>query len=291
MSSETMAQKEKFINIQNKEESKEIIERLKDVKHKIVVMSGKGGVGKSTVAANLAIALAEKGKKVGLLDLDLTGPNIPKMLGVEDARLMGTEEGILPVKVLENLHVISSAYMLPHKDMAIIWRGPMKIGAIQQLLTEIYWGKLDYLVIDLPPGTSDEPLSVAQGIPESDGAVIVTTPQEVSLLDIYKSINFAEKLKMPIIGIVENMSGFVCPHCNERSDIFKSGGGKNAAERYHIPFLGSIPIDPKIVEDADSGKPFVTQEKDSEAAKAFFKIVDEIEGIVEKPKKKKGKKK
>ncbi len=285
-----MAQDKNLIHIQNKEEDKKILENLKKIKHKIVVMSGKGGVGKSTVAANLAIALAAKDKKVGLLDMDLTGPNIPKMLGVEDARLMGTEEGILPVKVMENLHVISSAYMLPHKDIAIIWRGPMKIGAIQQLLAQVVWGELDYLVLDLPPGTSDEPLSVAQSIPESDGTVIVTTPQDVSLLDIYKSINFAEKLKMPIIGIVENMSGFLCPHCGERTDIFKSGGGKAAAERYRIPFLGSIPIDQKIVEDADSGKPFVTQESDSEAAKAFYKVVENIEGIVEKPKKK-GKKK
>jgi Mrp family chromosome partitioning ATPase len=281
-----MAQDKNLIQIQNKEEDQKILERLKDIQHKIVVMSGKGGVGKSTVAANLAIALAVKGKKVGLLDMDLTGPNIPKMLGVEDERLMGTEEGILPVKVMENLHVISSAYMLPHKEMAIIWRGPMKIGAIQQLLSEIFWGKLDYLIIDLPPGTSDEPLSVAQSIPESDGAVIVTTPQEVSLLDIYKSMNFAEKIKMPIIGIVENMSGFVCPHCNKKSDIFKSGGGKRAAERYKVPFLGSIPIESKIVVDADAGRPFVSQEE-SPASKSFFKIVEKIEGIVEKPKTKK----
>jgi Mrp family chromosome partitioning ATPase len=274
---------EQLINIQNKEEDQKILEKLKDIKHKIVVMSGKGGVGKSTVAANLAITLASKGKKVGLLDMDLTGPNIPKMLGVEDEKLYGTDDGILPVKVMEGLHVISSAYMLPNKEMAIIWRGPMKIGAIQQLLGEINWGKLDYLIIDMPPGTSDEPLSVAQSIPENDGAIIVTTPQEVSLLDIYKSLNFAEKLKMPIIGIVENMSGFVCPHCSKKSDIFKSGGGKKAAEKYKVPFLGSIPLDPKIVEGADAGKPFVTQEKDSPAAKAFLKAVVKIEEIVNKP--------
>jgi Mrp family chromosome partitioning ATPase len=274
---------EQLINIQNKEEDQKILEKLKDIKHKIVVMSGKGGVGKSTVAANLAITLASKGKKVGLLDMDLTGPNIPKMLGVEDEKLYGTDDGILPVKVMEGLHVISSAYMLPNKEMAIIWRGPMKIGAIQQLLGEINWGKLDYLIIDMPPGTSDEPLSVAQSIPENDGAIIVTTPQEVSLLDIYKSLNFAEKLKMPIIGIVENMSGFVCPHCSKKSDIFKSGGGKKAAEKYKVPFLGSIPLDPKIVEGADAGKPFVTQEKDSPAAKAFLKAVAKIEEIVNKP--------
>ncbi len=280
-----MAQGEQFIEIQNKEENQKILEKLKDVKHKIVVMSGKGGVGKSTVAANLAVALAAKGRKVGLLDMDLTGPNIPKILGVEEERLIGSEKGIHPVKVMDNLHVISSAYMLPHKEMAIIWRGPMKIGAIQQLLSEIYWGALDYLIIDLPPGTSDEPLSVAQSIPENDGAVIVTTPQEVSLLDIYKSINFAEKLKMPIIGIIENMSGFVCPHCKKTSNIFKVGGGKTAAGRYKVPFLGSIPIDPGIVEDSDAGKPFVTEAKDSEAAKAFFKAVESIEEIVSKQKK------
>jgi len=276
-----MARDERFIKIQDKEEDEKILEKLRDVKHKIVVMSGKGGVGKSTVAANLGIALAMKGKRVGILDMDLTGPNIPKMLGVEDARLLASDEGILPVKVMENLHVISSAYMLPHKEMPIIWRGPMKIGAIQQLLANIHWGELEYLIIDLPPGTSDEPLSVAQSIPESDGVVIVTTPQEVSLLDIYKSMNFAEKLKMPIIGIIENMSGFACPHCGEKVDIFKSGGGKRAAERYRVPFLGSIPIDPKIVEDSDAGKPFVTVESGSEAAKAFHRIVKRIEEIIQ----------
>ncbi len=282
-----MAADKNLIQIQNKEEDQKILEKLKNVKHKIAVMSGKGGVGKSTVATNLAIALASKGKKVGLLDMDLTGPNIPKMLGVEDERLMGSEEGILPIKVMENLHVISSAYMLPHKEMAIIWRGPMKIGAIQQLLSDVVWGALDYLIIDLPPGTSDEPLSVAQSIPESEGAIIVTTPQEVSLLDIYKSLNFAEKLKMPILGIVENMSGFACPHCGKSSNIFKVGGGKAAAERYKVPFLGAIPIDPKIVEDSDAGKPFVAQDPNSEAAKAFYKLVEKVEEIVEKPKKKK----
>jgi ATP-binding protein involved in chromosome partitioning len=282
-----MAADKNLIQIQNKEDDQKILEKLKDVKHKIAVMSGKGGVGKSTVATNLSIALAAKGKKVGLLDLDLTGPNIPKMLGVEEERLMGTDEGILPIKVMENLHVISSAYMLPHKEMAIIWRGPMKIGAIQQLLADVVWGELDYLIIDLPPGTSDEPLSVAQSIPESEGAIIVTTPQEVSLLDIYKSLNFAEKLKMPIIGIVENMSGFACPHCGKISNIFKAGGGKAAAERYKVPFLGAIPIDPKIVEDSDAGKPFITQDPDSVAAKAFFKLVAKVEEIVEKPKSKK----
>lgn len=281
------ADKKDLIQIQNKEEDQKILDKLKNVKHKIAVMSGKGGVGKSTVATNLAIALASKGKKVGLLDLDLTGPNIPKMLGVEDERLMGTDEGILPIKVMENLSVISSAYMIPHKEMAIIWRGPMKIGAIQQLLSDVVWGALDYLIIDLPPGTSDEPLSVAQSIPESEGAIIVTTPQEVSLLDIYKSLNFAEKLKMPILGIVENMSGFSCPHCGETSNIFKAGGGKAAAERYKVPFLGAIPIDPKIVEDSDAGKPFVTQHPDSNAAKAFNSLVEKVEEIVEKPKKKK----
>jgi len=281
------ADKKDLIQIQNKEEDQKILDKLKNVKHKIAVMSGKGGVGKSTVATNLAIALASKGQKVGLLDLDLTGPNIPKMLGVEDERLMGTDEGILPIKVMDNLSVISSAYMIPHKEMAIIWRGPMKIGAIQQLLSDVVWGELDYLIIDLPPGTSDEPLSVAQSIPESEGAIIVTTPQEVSLLDIYKSLNFAEKLKMPILGIVENMSGFACPHCGKTSNIFKAGGGKAAAERYKVPFLGAIPIDPKIVEDSDAGKPFVTQHPDSKAAKAFNSLVEKVEEIVEKPKKKK----
>ena len=255
------------------EEKSKIMKNMEKIKHKIVVMSGKGGVGKTTVAANLAMALSLDNKKVGILDMDLTGPNIPKMLGVEDRRLFGTEDGILPSEVTKTLSVVSSAYLLEKSDSPVIWRGPMKMGVIKQLLEEVKWGNLDYLVIDLPPGTSDEPLSVAQSIPEADGALVVTTPQDVALMDVRKSINFAKAVNIPILGIIENMSGFTCPHCNEEIEIFKVGGGEAAAKELDIPFLGRIHLDPEIVKYSDSGKPFVLENPDSDSAKAFKKII------------------
>ncbi|MFQ5975826.1 MAG: P-loop NTPase [Candidatus Hydrothermarchaeales archaeon] len=264
------------------EEKSKIMKNMERIKHKIVVMSGKGGVGKTTVAANLAVTLSLDKQKVGLLDMDLTGPNIPKMLGVEDRRLLGSEKGILPTEVTPNLKVVSSAFLVEKRDAAIVWRGPLKMGVIKQLLEDVYWGELDHLIIDLPPGTSDEPLSVAQNIPESDGAVIVTTPQDVALLDVRKAINFAKALDMPILGIIENMSGFKCPHCNKKVDIFKVGGGKVAAKELDIPFLGRIPIDQNIVKDGDSGKPFVLEHPDSDSAKAFEKIVANIKATLNK---------
>ncbi len=262
------------------EEKSKITKHMEKIKHKIVIMSGKGGVGKSTVATNLAITLSNEDQKVGLLDMDLTGPNIPKMLGVEDRRLMGSDDGILPADVTPNLSVVSSAFLLEKRDAPVIWRGPMKMGVIKQLLEEVYWGELDHLVIDLPPGTSDEPLSVAQTIPETDGVVIVTTPQDVALLDVRKSINFAKALNMPIIGLIENMSGFKCPHCKKDVDIFKAGGGEAAAEELGIKFLGRIPLDPDIVKHGDSGKPFIIEHPDTESAKAFKKIVDAIKAAL-----------
>ncbi|MFQ6136009.1 MAG: P-loop NTPase [Candidatus Hydrothermarchaeales archaeon] len=259
-----------------------VMESMEKIKHKIVIMSGKGGVGKTTVAANLAVTLSLDGVKVGLLDMDLTGPNIPKMLGIEDRRLYGDKEGILPTEVSPNLKVVSTAFFLEDRDAAIVWRGPMKMGVIKQLLEEVYWNELDYLIIDLPPGTSDEPLSVAQNIPETDGVVIVTTPQDVALLDIRKAINFARAIEMPIMGIIENMSGFKCPHCNEEIDIFKVGGGEAAAKELGIQFLGRIPIDADIVKDGDAGHPFVLVHPDSKSAKAFREIVKNIEASLSK---------
>ncbi|MFQ5887263.1 MAG: P-loop NTPase [Candidatus Hydrothermarchaeales archaeon] len=264
------------------EEKSKIMENMERIKHKIVVMSGKGGVGKTTVAANLAITLSLDNQKVGLLDMDLTGPNIPKMLGLEDRRLLGSEKGILPTEATPNLKVVSSAFLLEKRDAAIVWRGPLKMGVIKQLLEDVYWGELDQLVIDLPPGTSDEPLSVAQNIPENDGVIIVTTPQDVALLDVRKAINFAKALDMPILGIIENMSGFKCPHCNKEVDIFKVGGGETAAKELGIQFLGRIPIDPDIAKHSDSGKPFVLERPDSESAKAFEKIVKNIKAALNK---------
>jgi Mrp family chromosome partitioning ATPase len=243
-------------------------------------MSGKGGVGKSTVATNLAFSLSMHGAEVGLLDVDIHGPNIPKMLGIEDEHITADEKGIFPIQVPPNLKVMSMAFLLSNKDAPIIWRGPVKMGAIRQFLGEVHWGDLDYLIIDLPPGTGDEPLSIAQLIPNCSGAVIVTTPQDVALLDSRKAVTFARTLNMPIIGIIENMSGFECPHCGKTINLFKSGGGQKAALELMVPFLGKVPIDPKIVETGDSGRPFVLEYSKSESAKVFSEIVKRIENSI-----------
>jgi Mrp family chromosome partitioning ATPase len=241
------------------------------VKKKYVVMSGKGGVGKSTVSVNLAVSLALQGKKVGLLDVDIHGPSIPTMLGLAGTKLTGSEESIDPVLVdgIPNLKVMSVGFLLESEDAPVIWRGPMKNSIIKQFLKDVTWGKLDYLIIDCPPGTGDEPLSVVQLLGKADGTIIVTTPQDVASVDVSKSIKFAEQVKIPVTGIVENMSGFVCPHCNEVSYIFKEGGGKKLAEEYKVPFLGAIPIDPALGEAGDSGKPYVAQFKDSIISRTY----------------------
>jgi ATP-binding protein involved in chromosome partitioning len=264
--------------------------KLDNVRHKIVVMSGKGGVGKSTVAVNLSIAVSMRGVEVGLMDCDIHGPSIPKMLGIEDERLLGSEEGIQPVIPAPHLKVVSMGFLLSDRDSPVIWRGPLKMTAIRQFLEDVHWGNLDYLIIDLPPGTGDEPLSVAQLLPQIDGAVIVTTPQDVALLSVRKSINFARKLNMPIIGLVENMSEFVCPHCGKSTHIFKTGGGQKACNDLSVPFLGCIPIDTKIVEGGDSGKPFVLEHGDEPSAKAFNQIVDRIQDYINLKEKQKRKK-
>ena len=265
----------------NYDESK-VTNSLGKIKHKIIVLSGKGGVGKSTVSANLALALAEKGYEVGLLDSDIHGPSIPKMLGLEDKKPGPSELGIAPVFALPKLKVMSMGFLLHDKDDPVIWRGPMKMGAIKQLLGDVNWGNLDYLIIDLPPGTGDEPLSIAQLIPDNDGAVIVTTPQDIALVSVRKSINFVKKMNMPVVGIVENMSGFKCPHCGKDIDLFKTGGGVKASKDFNVPFLGKIPIDPQIVEAGDSGKTFMIKNSGSDAARSFMKIVENIEKIVNK---------
>lgn len=250
---------------------------LSQVAHKYVVMSGKGGVGKSTVAVNLALSLAMAGKKVGLLDVDIHGPSIPKMLGLEGAKFYSREDRIIPVEA-EGLKILSLGFMLDDQDTAIIWRGPMKISAIKQLLTEADWGELDYLIVDCPPGTGDEPLSVCQSLSEAggDGAIVVTTPQQVAATDVAKSLNFCQQLNFPVIGIVENMSGFVCPKCGEITDIFSNGAGDALAEKFNIPWLGKIPIDPVICSSGDAGGPFVQHYPDSPAAVEFGKIVEKI---------------
>ena len=260
-------------------QEKRLKERMGRVKHKIMVMSGKGGVGKTTVAVNLALALAARGYEVGIMDADIHGPDVPKMLGIEDEHPEVAEGSISPVFVPPRLKVMSLAFLLANKDTPVVWRGPLKMGAIRQFLSDVLWGDLDCLIIDLPPGTGDEPLSVAQLIPEIDGAIIVTTPQDVALLDSRKAVTFAKELGMPVIGIIENMSGFKCPKCGEAIDLFKIGGGERAATDMGVPFLGRIPIEVKIVESGDSGIPFVLAHE-SEAASAFETIVDSIEHIV-----------
>lgn len=248
---------------------------LSQMKNRLLVFSGKGGVGKSTVAANLALALVRKGNTVGLLDVDIHGPNLAKMLGVEDKKLDVSSGVIKPVEVKKNLKLVSMSFLLQDPDLPVIWRGPMKMKAIQQFLGDVKWGELDWLVIDSPPGTGDEPLSVAQLIPAT-GAVVVTTPQEVSLMDSRKAVAFARRLNLKVLGIIENMSGMVCPHCGKRIDLFKEGGGQRAALQLGVPFLGKIPLDPEIVTLGDEGKAFIDIHPQSEASQAFMRIVDNI---------------
>ena len=256
-------------------EQQALEKRLHLIKHKILVMSGKGGVGKSTVAANLAMSLVLAGKKVGLLDVDIHGPSIPKMLHIEDASVQMKNDVILPVEKA-GLKDMSIGFLLENRDDALIWRGPMKMTVIKQFLKDVEWGELDYLIIDSPPGTGDEPLSVCQLAAPVDGAVVVTTPQDVSTADVRKSINFCLQLKLPVLGVVENMSGFVCPKCGEVTDIFKAGGGERMAKEMDVKFLGRIPIDPAIGQACDDGKPFVYHYARTETAKAFERIIAPI---------------
>lgn len=258
----------------------DIDERMKKVKNKIMVMSGKGGVGKTTVAVNLAFALEMNGLDVGLLDADIHGPNVPKMLNLGEEIPESIGGAIKPVTYslgTRGIKVMSMAFML-EKDAPVVWRGPLKMGAIQQFLAEVEWGNLDYLIIDLPPGTGDEPLSLAQLISDITGSVIVTTPQEVALMDSRRSVNFSKMLNVPVLGIIENMSGMKCPHCDKDVNIFGSGGGEKAARELGVNFLGRIPIDPRIVENSDSGTPFMIKNPKSESTRSFKDIVDKIKG-------------
>ena len=280
----------------------------KSIKHKIMVLSGKGGVGKSTVSAGLALTLARRGMSVGIMDIDITGPNIPKMMGLEEAELHVEEGQIFPAVGPEGIKIISMAFLIEDPDKPVIWRGPIKLGAIQQFIGVVAWGSLDALIIDFPPGTSDEPLTVSQNLPGIDGVVIVTTPQEVALLDSRKSINFAKTVSLPVIGVVENMSGYslsgtaapgsdltidgpsgmsieVTTDENGKwatvLDLFKSGGGQKAAEDLEVPYLGSIPFDPGIVRGGDDGVHRIVAEPDGVTAESFVQVVDRVMEIVE----------
>ncbi|MDW5562330.1 MAG: Mrp/NBP35 family ATP-binding protein [Methanomassiliicoccus sp.] len=259
-----------------KPEDVKLIRKLSKIKHTIVVMSGKGGVGKSTVTVNLAVGLAMRGLEVGILDADIHGPNIPKMLKVEDVQLSADDNGIYPAFVPPHLKVMSMGFLSPNRDQPIIWRGPMKMGAIRKFIEDVYWGDLDFLVVDLPPGTGDEPLTIAQLIPNADGSIIVTTPQDVALLDSRKTVVFSEGLHLPVVGIVENMAGLICPHCGKEIDLFKLGGGEKAAHELGVPFLGRIPIDPDVVNTGDEGVPIIAADPDSPAAKALDGIINKV---------------
>lgn len=279
----------------------------KRIKHKVMVLSGKGGVGKSTVSTGLALALAQQGHKVGILDIDITGPNVPKMMGLDGRRLHVEEGRIHPAQGHLGVKVISMAFLLDDDDTPVVWRGPIKLGAIQQFIGDVEWGDLDYLVIDFPPGTSDEPLTVAQSLPDIDGMVIVTTPQDVALLDSRKSIGFAESLKVPVLGVVENMSGYTlhgrAPAGTEVQiagpggrnhtvtadgegdfhvtlDLFKQGGGASTAEEFGIPFLGAVPFDPGFVRGGDDGVHRIVSDPEGAASVAFAKVVAAIQAQI-----------
>jgi len=265
------------------ESETQLRDSLSKIKHVIIVMSGKGGVGKSTVSSNLAQSLSMMGYQTGLMDIDITGPNIPKMFRIEDEKLYASDNNkLIPISVPPSLYVMSMGFLLPDKDSPVLWRGPMKASAIRQFIEDVEWGELDYLIVDMPPGTGDEAMSIVQLIPKADGAVIVTTPQDVAVLDSRKSIGFAIQTKLPVLGLIENMSGFVCPHCGELTEIFGSGGGEKAAESLGVQFLGRVPLEPGVVISGDSGMPIVISEPESRSAAAFSKIVGNIIKAVEK---------
>ncbi len=264
-------------HIKQQQQNEMMQKSLKKIKNKLFVLSGKGGVGKSSVSANLAVSLAKKGFKTGLMDVDLHGPSIAQMFGITGMLDMSSEEKQLlaPSKIMDNLSVVTIQALMQDKDQAVIWRGPAKTGMINQFIANVDWGELDFLVIDAPPGTGDEPISVAQAIPDAQ-AIIVTTPQEVALADIRKSISFCKTVKLKTLGIVENMGAFKCPHCDESIELFSSGGGKATAEQFGLTFLGSIPFDINVGKSGDSGKPLMMQEIDNEFAKNFENIVANI---------------
>lgn len=265
-----------IISAESIEDDTRLNESLAKIKHVIIVLSGKGGVGKSTVSSNLASALSYEGYDTGLMDIDISGPSIPKMFNIEDEKLNVRDEKLIPVPIPPSLKVMSMAFLLPTKDTPVLWRGPVKMTAVRQFIEDVEWGELDYLIIDMPPGTGDEALSIIQLIPKADGAIIVTTPQEMSLIDSRKSISFVNEVGIPIVGLIENMSGFVCPHCEEVTDIFMSGGGEKVAKEFGIQFLGKVPIESSVVKSGDKGIPIVLDQPDSPSGKAFRSIIDKV---------------
>ncbi|HTG01338.1 MAG TPA: Mrp/NBP35 family ATP-binding protein [Nitrospirota bacterium] len=253
-----------------------ISKNLQGVDCRLLIMSGKGGVGKSSVAANIAVGLSLRGKQVGLMDIDIHGPSIPMIVGLEGAPLMQGEGGLLPAIYSSSLKVMSIGLLLNDRNDAVIWRAPMKHGLITQFLSEVAWGDLDFLVVDCPPGTGDELISITQLLEKTDGAIIVTTPQDVALNDVRKSITFCRQANVPILGMIENMSGYVCPCCKTSVDIFKTGGGERLAGEMDVPFLGRIPLDPRMVEHSDQGRPLMNSNTDSPTVEAFHSIISSI---------------
>ncbi len=249
---------------------------MENIAHKFLVLSGKGGVGKSTIAANLAVWLSMQGKNVGLLDIDIHGPSIPKLLNLDGKGIQAQGDKIKPILYSNTLKIMSIGFLLPDESNAVIWRGPMKHNIIKQFINDVDWGQLDYLVIDCPPGTGDEPLSIIQLIGKVDGAIVITTPQQLSVVDVKKCITFCRQLNLPVIGVIENMSGFVCPQCNSKIKIFKSGGGEQMAKECNVPFVGSIPIDCDMVSACDSGKPFVRFNTQNPTAQAICSIFQSL---------------
>jgi ATP-binding protein involved in chromosome partitioning len=249
---------------------------LKRIRHKILILSGKGGVGKSSVAAGLAIELARRGRRTGLLDIDLHGPSIPRLLGLTGARVTGNEHAIDPVEANPNLMVMSLGFLLPQVDAPVIWRGPLKYNMIKQFLSDVDWGDLDFLIVDSPPSTGDEPLAIGQLVKDADGAIVVTTPQILATDDVRRSINFARQLSLPVIGVIENMSGLICPECGARIDIFGSHGGEEMSREMGVPVLGNIPVDPGIVRSGDSGALDAYLRSDAPGAEAFASVVEKI---------------
>jgi len=251
-----------------------IKENMAKVKHKLIVMSNKGGVGKSSVAVAFAALLSSRGSKIGLLDIDIHGPSIAKMTGKEGI-LPGADGALLePVPVKKNLVMLSVGSLAARGDTPVIWRGPMKLTILKQFLADVHWGELDYLIIDAPPGTGDEPLSVCQLLPGLAGGVVVTTGQEVALLDSMKAVNFLKRLGVTVLGILENMTEFPCPHCGKNVDLFKAGGGERAAATLGVPFLGRVPFDADLLKAGDEGRLLMDVNKDSPAVKALAAAIE-----------------
>jgi ATP-binding protein involved in chromosome partitioning len=257
-------------------DDKALEEKLDRINQIFVVLSGKGGVGKSTVAVNLALSLSLRGLRTGILDVDIHGPSVPKMLGLSGQRVGIKNEEIVPIEAYNQLKVVSMGLLVDGTETPVIWRGPMKGKIIREFLQHVAWGDLDCLVVDCPPGTGDEPLSIAQMLGKKSSAIIVTTPQQVATVDVEKCIVFCRQLSLPIAGIIENMSGFVCPHCGEEVDIFSSGGGERLSERFKVPFLGRIPLDPDVVKSGDEEKPYMHSYADTKTAQKFDDIVEQI---------------